>query len=170
MVMAQTLFIGAILATMGLLADAFTTSSTWVGSRVVQERRNSPSPLSLFGGAEQAPVVSKQPDDEQEKMRREEYEMAMVFQKEMGEKLKSIELTGSSDGVTCVYTADQLPVSITVSESAMEGGSAKVAEASVEAIIQAQASAAKEMQTVMASMQKELMATLQAQEAGNNKK
>jgi len=47
---------------------------------------------------------------------------------------------------------------------------AKVAEASVEAIIQAQASAAKEMQTVMASMQKELMATLQAQEAGNNKK
>jgi len=158
MVMAQKLFIGAILATMGLLADAFTTSSTWVGSRVVQERRNSPSPLSLFGGAEQAPVVSKQPDDEQEKMRREEYEMAMVFQKEMGEKLKSIELTGSSDGVTvgvifkfcmfllyttpcywitkgrtnafpflqCVYTADQLPVSITVSESAMEGGSGKI--------------------------------------------
>jgi hypothetical protein len=41
----------------------------------------------------------------------------------------------------------------------------KVAESTVEAIKSAQSSAAKEMQTVMAAMQKELMATLQAQDA-----
>jgi hypothetical protein len=71
------------------------------GRRLVGEQKNYLTRRFLFGGAEQAPVVAGAPaQGEKEKMMEEEMKMAMEFRDKMGAKLKSIELTGSSDGVT----------------------------------------------------------------------
>ena len=45
-----------------------------------------------------------------------------------------------------VYSGEQVPLEVTVSDSAMAGGAAKVAEAAVEAAKKAQAEAQKTMQ------------------------
>lgn len=68
-----------------------------------------------------------------------------------------------------MYSGEASPLSVTVSEGAMAGGKAKVAESSTAAVKMAQAEAQKTMQATMAEMQKELMAKLQADEKNKGK-
>jgi hypothetical protein len=100
----------------------------------------------------------------------EEMKMAADFREKMFKRLSSTECHGESGGVSVVYTADSTPTSVVVSPEALAGGAESVAEEAIKAMKAAQAESQKTAQSVMASMNKDLMAELQAQEAAKNKK
>mmetsp|Transcript_15596 Transcript_15596/g.36297 ORF Transcript_15596/g.36297 Transcript_15596/m.36297 type:complete len:162 (-) Transcript_15596:170-655(-) len=133
-------------------------------------RRSIATPRFLFGGADEKPIEAAAPPGAapgmtpaQQAAMEEEMAMAMQYRDKMAKRLGEARCEGSSGGVTVVYSGEQVPLEVTVSDSAMAGGAAKVAEAAVEAAKKAQAEAQKTMQATMADMQKELMAELQAQ-------
>jgi hypothetical protein len=96
--------------------------------------------------------------------------MAAEYQKKMYNRLAATKCDGQSGGVSVVFSADSTPMSVVVSAEALAGGAESVAAAAVKAMKLAQAESQKSAQAIMASMQKDLMVELQAQEAAKGKK
>ena len=140
-------------------------------------RKHAGGPVMLFGGADEAPVPEKAPSGGAaaaggapggmggmtEEQIEEEMKLAMEYREKMQTKLRAMECKGESNGVTAIFSGEQQPMKVVVSDAAMKAGKAKVEEATVEAVKKAMAESQKAMQQTMMDMQKELMQTLQAQ-------
>lgn len=96
--------------------------------------------------------------------------MAGELREKMFKRLAVTECSGESGGVSVVYAADATPISVKVSPEALAGGAESVAEEAIKAMKAALIESQKTAQSVMASMQKDMMAEMQAQNAANMKK